>query len=982
MSKVFYLIFFLLIFTKVNFSNLHGQSIQIKTLNVKNGFPSNDVYCVKQDSKGFIWGTTNKGVVRYDGKKYKLFTVNDGLASNDNFSMLIDSKDNIWLYSFKAISKIEPSGYIKRFGNTKNYFHNFVIDKHDRIYCQVFDKQRLDENSAFFHFMLKNDSLINLQYTRHGTTFFKRGIYTMAKFNFITGENQWIEELDYSDLTFKKVNNVGFENFALKGANLQIEYHEINDEFAIIFGLRSYKVIYKNQITLQYDYPFGLKKITKQNLINTHNEVLITFNEGVYRCTPNELGQLQFTPIVMKENVSNILPDKDGNFWYSTIGEGLFMIPNFVIKNSIIKNKNLHKEIVTKIDGDGVNNIFCGTSNNGVGNLDGNLYYKSEIFQGINALKINKKSVYFCGNNAFYKDNRLINPQPIKALSIFRDSIAIATTFGINFLPIANPKIPVSPSSSQITDIRGRFYSVLLLSNLFYSGNQQGLFWGRPKKDELFPICLEDSDESVSVNGILEAADKNIWVSTEGKGVYVLKDKKVIRHFEKELLDGNIHSMKIDEQDQVWISTRKGINKIEKGPRDYKVKKYTSYHGLPSDYVYDTYCYQDILYAATDEGLVKIDMNELDKLNFGMPPPVYIMNATVQSKSTLLKLNTDTIGEFSSQQNTISFEYTGISYKSNGNISFEYRLLPTINKWVATTNDNITFNNLSAGDYSFEVVAINAIGIRSAKPAVYRFRIEKHFTATIWFITLCIGLIIGLIGWAIYKYLKYEKLKLGEKSQNEKVIAELTLKSLQAQLNPHFIFNSLNAIQQFINVENRKEANEYLARFARLMRLYLGGSENQFISLEQEMEVIKLYCQLEHLRFSDRFRYEINMDDSIDLKNVEVPAMLLQPHVENAIRHGLIPCDSDNNLLQINIYSVNDGVICAIKDNGIGRSQSFINKQGKENRHKSLGNKISKERLDAIRSLHLAYITEEISDVIVDGEIRGTCVEIYIRKKD
>ncbi|MBL0099730.1 MAG: hypothetical protein IPP49_06480 [Saprospiraceae bacterium] len=300
MSKVFYLIFFLLIFTKVNFSNLQGQSIQIKTLNVKNGFPSNDVYCVKQDSKAFIWGTTNKGVVRYDGKKYKLFTVNDGLASNDNFSMLIDSKDNIWLYSFKAISKIEPSGYIKRFGNTKNYFHNFVIDKHDRIYCQVFDKQRLDENSAFFHFMLKNDSLINLQYTRHGTTFFKRGIYTMAKFNFITGENQWIEELDYSDLTFKKVNNVGFENFALKGANLQIEYHEINDEFAIIFGLRSYKVIYRNHISLQYDYPFGLKKITKQNLINSNNEVLITFNEGVYRCTPNELGQLQFTPIVMK----------------------------------------------------------------------------------------------------------------------------------------------------------------------------------------------------------------------------------------------------------------------------------------------------------------------------------------------------------------------------------------------------------------------------------------------------------------------------------------------------------------------------------------------------------------------------------------------------------------------------------------------------------------------------------------------------------
>ncbi|MBK8671001.1 MAG: hypothetical protein IPN89_16760 [Saprospiraceae bacterium] len=291
MSKTSNTLFFLLILYIVHISNLHGQSIQIKTLNVKNGFPSNDVYCVKQDSRGFIWGTTNKGVVRYDGKKYKLFTVNEGLASNDNFSMLIDSKDNIWLYSFKAISKIEPSGKIKRFGNTKNFFYNFVIDKHDRIFYSVLDKPRLDGYSGeYSHFMLKNDSLINLHRPTsqskidnkkfNGFPFFKNGIYTTVIFNFIEGKNYSVEELDYSDLTFKKVSNIGFKNFALKGSNVHIEYHEINNDYAILFGLRSYKVIYKNQITLQYDYPFGLKKITKQNLINTHNEVLVTFNKG------------------------------------------------------------------------------------------------------------------------------------------------------------------------------------------------------------------------------------------------------------------------------------------------------------------------------------------------------------------------------------------------------------------------------------------------------------------------------------------------------------------------------------------------------------------------------------------------------------------------------------------------------------------------------------------------------------------------------
>ncbi|MBK9735599.1 MAG: histidine kinase [Saprospiraceae bacterium] len=311
------------------------------------------------------------------------------------------------------------------------------------------------------------------------------------------------------------------------------------------------------------------------------------------------------------------------------------------------------------------------------------------------------------------------------------------------------------------------------------------------------------------------------WVSTDGNGVYVLKDKVVIKHFDDELLDDNIHTIKIDDQDHVWLSTRKGINKIEKISNDYKVSKYNSYHGLPSDYVYDTYCYQDILYAATDEGLVKIDMKELDKQNFNIPPPVYIMNATMQYKSYRSELKLDTFTRFKSNENTLSFEYTGISYKSNGNISFEYRLMPVIRDWVTTTNDNITFNNLGSGEYSFEVKAINAIGIKSAKPAIYAFSIAKHFTATIWFYLICIALFVGILSWIIFRYLKNEKIKLGDKAENERVIAELKLKSLQAQMNPHFIFNSLNAIQQFINVENRKDANDYLARFAKLMRLYL-----------------------------------------------------------------------------------------------------------------------------------------------------------------
>jgi LytS/YehU family sensor histidine kinase len=215
----------------------------------------------------------------------------------------------------------------------------------------------------------------------------------------------------------------------------------------------------------------------------------------------------------------------------------------------------------------------------------------------------------------------------------------------------------------------------------------------------------------------------------------------------------------------------------------------------------------------------------------------------------------------------------------------------------------------------------------------------------------------------------------------EKLISELRLKSLQSQLNPHFVFNSLNAIQQFINTENKKSANDYLSKFSRLMRLYLNGSDSQFITMRQELDVLKLYCSLEHLRFADKFNYLIEIDETLPLDQFMVPAMLLQPHVENAIRHGLIPSNKDNNFLKISVKGLNDSIVCEINDNGIGRAKSVEIKSRKSSDHRSMGNKISKERLEMIRALKLGNISEVITDLVDDSDQpMGTKVVITINQ--
>lgn len=165
------------------------------------------------------------------------------------------------------------------------------------------------------------------------------------------------------------------------------------------------------------------------------------------------------------------------------------------------------------------------------------------------------------------------------------------------------------------------------------------------------------------------------------------------------------------------------------------------------------------------------------------------------------------------------------------------------------------------------------------------------------------------------------------------------------------------------------------------MRLYLNGSDSQFITLKQEIEVLKLYCSLEHLRFADNFQYSIEVNDDLPLDQYKVPAMLLQPHVENAIRHGLIPSTKDNNFLYINVKESDKGILCEIIDNGIGREKSLEMKQKVNSEHRSMGNKISKERLDMIRALKLGYISEFITDLKDEsGMAIGTKVEIFIAK--
>ena len=205
---------------------------------------------------------------------------------------------------------------------------------------------------------------------------------------------------------------------------------------------------------------------------------------------------------------------------------------------------------------------------------------------------------------------------------------------------------------------------------------------------------------------------------------------------------------------------------------------------------------------------------------------------------------------------------------------------------------------------------------------------------------------------------------------------ELEIKALRAQMNPHFLFNSLSSIQNLINKQDTDQANHYLSRFSRLMRQVLNNSETAYISLEEEMSVLQLYCELEALRFD--FEFEIQADPDLDVYTLEIPSMLIQPFVENAIHHGLEPVDRKGKI-KIRFGLSNQLLCCTIEDNGIGIEQSQQLKKKNTNKGMSFGIRLAEERLKMIQSHYGKDLSIEIQDKsTLNRKESGTRIEIYL----
>jgi LytS/YehU family sensor histidine kinase len=215
-----------------------------------------------------------------------------------------------------------------------------------------------------------------------------------------------------------------------------------------------------------------------------------------------------------------------------------------------------------------------------------------------------------------------------------------------------------------------------------------------------------------------------------------------------------------------------------------------------------------------------------------------------------------------------------------------------------------------------------------------------------------------------------------------KTLAEYKLEALRSQMNPHFIFNAITAIQHFILNNEKESALTYLDELSHLIRKFLDHSRHATISLSEEIELLIAYINLESMRFSDKFGFVLNMDDNIDTDEIQLPSMLIQPYVENAIKHGLMH-KKEYGLLQIHFHLLNKELLqVIIEDNGIGRKASAKMNSWRNAHHKSLGMEVTQQRLDILNEIHNNGLRMTVEDVTEDAEETGTRITIYIPLED
>jgi sensor histidine kinase YesM len=914
-----------------------------------------NIYSIIQDDDNTIWLSTNNGLFYYNGLQFN--TVKSNVINDQSlFGLSKDNNGKIYCYNLSGQILYIENNELKQYCQIpENYISGVLYYAFDNKNNLIISSKSLlkyskrkDEFNVIFNFDSKNSE--KLAKDKNGKIFFWNDTkkYTYYDNHLVVSEGNIERFNNNQNQAFITYNNkiIYFSNLYPKAF--------IENEWGILTSI-DYKV--NNDKTTTYR-PLFSKNSDLVWLANSKN--------GAH-CF-NLFGKPLFNNKLLFKDyfISAYLEDNEGNYWLGTFGKGIVLIPNL----NVIDYSN--EDVIAKDD---LNKITKKNSSLYFGGVKGNVYeltndkinIQIEKSRKIESLKYLPKEDLFFINEKIYDGNLKFEKgvNTFNKYAVFQnkksDSIFYVTRSGLFYLD--------KNLNEQKLNYSTRTYCLYNdeIRNVLWLGSSTGL---EIRKQNTFKKILVDKLPLFATEII--AVDNQIWVATS-VGVLVFENEKLVNKIttNNRLLSNTVLKLIKDNQ-YVYISTNEGLQRYDTEKKTFK--NFTKSDGLLSNAILDFEILDNYIYLITSKGIQKFsfdDINETKKL-----PKVAILNVLVNGFKQISNKQ-----YLSSDENNVEFSFLAVTHMDKRNLKYEYQLEGFDEKWYVTnfTNNVIKYTKLAAGKYIFKVRLKNG-DLKSDSIKRFQFEVATVFWKKWQFI---VGLILFSLFAFVFYYQRRIKIlvqKKNEEIEKQKYIQELNkskLIALKSQMNPHFMFNALNSIQEFI-LQNKKElASNYLGDFADLMRSYLQHSQEDTISLRDEIETLELYLKLEQIRFEEDFKFTINYNKKLPIDSIEIPSFLFQPFVENAIKHGLLHKKGTKTIV-IEFIKINEDVLeCHIQDNGIGRKESErININRK---HKSFATEASQNRLNLLNQNIQAKIGLSIED-LYDSENKplGTKVIITI----
>lgn len=435
-----------------------------------------------------------------------------------------------------------------------------------------------------------------------------------------------------------------------------------------------------------------------------------------------------------------------------------------------------------------------------------------------------------------------------------------------------------------------------------------------------------------------------------------------------------VYHIESEQFHQIYVSHPR-LNQIES---DWESRTYPLYRYLHNA-SWSTFDNYGFLWIGTDSEYLYRSKNSFFKNSLPKPLQIRIKDFFIRNqeknlgnkfsdKGTTIDLKTD--------QREVALSF-GLINPNQDSLEYFYKL--NNQDWSESLGRNLIRLNLDGGSSILELEIRKNDEIIAQR--AQELNVEKYWYEKIW-IWILSGLTLFTIVYLFYRNrVKQIRKEESLKSDFNKRIAEIEMQALRAQMNPHFLFNSLNSIKHYTLNKSKDEAADYLTTFSLLIRQVLQNSNEKVITLAQEIEAIKLYVEVEQKRFEDKFEFHLDVDENLNAHTVYVPPLLIQPYVENAIWHGLMHLKSPGNLI-ISINEDQDKLHCIVQDNGVGRAQALAIKKAKEKyKKKSLGTKITSDRLKWTKEVYGVEAKVEIEDLKDEsGLASGTRVLLELPK--